>query len=79
MDDGVFSAGKSRPTGSNRHRVGGPRLQSGVDGIRAYFTECECGWVSEQCASAVLAEADGEQHRTMSARRTPRLDAPSAN
>lgn len=66
MEDGSVVAASS---GSQRaiHRVHGPRLEAGADGIRVYIVECQCGWRSEQCASSVLAEADGEQHLTLAA------------
>jgi hypothetical protein len=67
MDDGSVAGGSSTSAGKDFHRVsGGPRLQAGVDGIRFYTVACDCGWESEPCRSAVLAEADGEQHLTLS-------------
>ncbi len=67
MDDGSVTARSLTSNGKTRHRMsGGPRLQAGADGIRFYTIECECGWESEACTSAVLAEAVGEQHLTFS-------------
>lgn len=48
------------------HRLdNGARLQMGPQGERLYTVVCSCGWVSEVSGTAVLAEADGEQHLTM--------------
>jgi len=50
---------------ATKHRVdGGARLQLGPDGERYYSVSCSCGWLSEMCGTAVLAEAHGEQHAT---------------
>ncbi|HEX3425814.1 MAG TPA: hypothetical protein VHT30_06760 [Acidimicrobiales bacterium] len=47
------------------HRVdAGARMQVDVDGAR-YWIRCSCGWTSEPSVTAVLAEAAGEQHRTL--------------
>jgi hypothetical protein len=47
------------------HRLdNGARLQMGPQGERLYTITCSCGWVSEACGTAVLADADGEQHVT---------------
>jgi len=44
----------------------------GPRGERLYTVVCSCGWVSEISGTAVLAEADGEQHLTMARRRRDR-------
>ena len=60
----VVRSRRSRSTGG--HRVdAGARLQLGSQGQRLYSVTCSCGWVSEACGTAVLAEADGEQHVTL--------------
>jgi len=47
------------------HRVdAGARMQVDADGAR-YWVRCSCGWTSEPSLTAVLAEAAGEQHRTL--------------
>jgi len=47
------------------HKVdAGPRMQVDAQGTR-YWVECSCGWTSEPSVTAVLAEAAGEQHRTL--------------
>ncbi len=55
------------------HRVDtGARMQVDAEGAR-YWVCCSCGWTSEPSLTAVLAEAAGEQHRTLvRARREPR-------
>ena len=59
------SNGLGRPA-PTKHRVDlGARLQLGPAGQRLYSVRCTCGWVSETCGTAVLAEADGEQHLTL--------------
>ena len=51
------------------HRVdSGARMQVDADGAR-YWVRCSCGWTSEPSLTAVLAEAAGEQHRTLAATR----------
>jgi hypothetical protein len=57
-----------------QHRLeAGARLQLGPEGERRYSVACSCGWQSEVCGTAVLAEADGEQHLTLvQARRVTR-------
>jgi hypothetical protein len=55
------------------HRLdSGARLQVGPHGQRLYTVVCSCGWVSEASGTAVLAEADGEQHLTMALSRRDR-------
>jgi hypothetical protein len=39
-------------------------MQVDSDGAR-YLVRCSCGWSSEPSLTAVLAEAAGEQHRTL--------------
>lgn len=47
-------------------------MQVDADGAR-YWVRCSCGWTSEPSLTAVLAEAAGEQHRTLvNARRSAR-------
>jgi hypothetical protein len=47
------------------HKVdAGPRMQVDAEGTR-YSVRCSCGWSSEPSLTAVLAEAAGEQHRTL--------------
>ena len=47
------------------HRVdAGARMQVDAEGAR-YWVRCSCGWTSEPSLTAVLAEAAGEQHRTL--------------
>ncbi|MGI8983945.1 MAG: hypothetical protein ACR2HM_05360 [Acidimicrobiales bacterium] len=47
------------------HRVdAGARMQVDADGAR-YWVRCSCGWTSGPSVTAVLAEAAGEQHRTL--------------
>ncbi len=47
------------------HRVDtGARMQVDAEGAR-YWVRCSCGWTSEPSHTAVLAEAAGEQHRTL--------------
>ena len=49
----------------DEHRVDtGARMQVDADGAR-YWVRCSCGWTSEPSFTAVLAEAAGEQHRTL--------------
>jgi hypothetical protein len=49
----------------DEHRVdAGARMQVDLDGAR-YWVRCSCGWSSEPSLTAVLAEAAGEQHRTL--------------
>jgi hypothetical protein len=43
-------------------------MQVDADGAR-YWVRCSCGWTSEPSLTAVLAEAAGEQHRTLAATR----------
>jgi hypothetical protein len=51
------------------HRVdAGARMQVDAEGAR-YWVRCSCGWTSEPSLTAVLAEAAGEQHRTLAATR----------
>ena len=51
------------------HRVdSGARMQVDAEGAR-YWVRCSCGWTSEPSLTAVLAEAAGEQHRTLAATR----------
>jgi hypothetical protein len=59
------------------HRLdNGAGLQMGPQGERRYTITCSCGWVSEACGTAVLAEADGEQHVTFAlTRRTTGREA----
>ncbi len=53
-----------------KHSVAsGVSLQMGSDGERWYSSSCACGWSSELCRTAVLAEALAEQHVTLTARR----------
>ena len=53
----------------NDHRVdSGARMQVDAEGAR-YWVRCSCGWTSEPSLTAVLAEAAGEQHRTLAATR----------
>ena len=48
------------------HRVDtGARMQVDAEGAR-YSVRCSCGWMSEPSLTAVLAEAAGEQHHTLS-------------
>lgn len=58
------------------HRINaGARLHLGTQGQRLYSVTCSCGWTSESCSTAVLAEADGEQHLTLAqVRRARRTD-----
>ncbi len=42
----------------------GARMQVDAEGAR-YWVRCSCGWTSEPSLTAVLAEAAGEQHRTL--------------
>jgi hypothetical protein len=54
------------------HRVDpGARMQVDADGAR-YWVRCSCGWSSEPSFTAVLAEAAGEQHRTLARARRHR-------
>lgn len=46
----------------------GARMQVDADGAR-YWVHCTCGWTSGPSITAVLAEAVGEQHRTLTATR----------
>ncbi len=47
------------------HRVdAGARMEVDAGGAR-YWVRCSCGWTSEPALTAVLAEAAGEQHRTL--------------
>jgi len=39
-------------------------MEVGAEGTR-YWVRCSCGWTSEPSLTAVLAEAAGEQHRTL--------------
>jgi len=39
-------------------------MQVDADGAR-YSVRCSCGWSCEPSMTAVLAEAAGEQHRTL--------------
>lgn len=39
-------------------------MQVDADGAR-YWVRCSCGWTSDPCLTAVLAEAAGEQHHTL--------------
>jgi hypothetical protein len=39
-------------------------MQVDAEGAR-YWVRCSCGWTSGSCLTAVLAEAAGEQHRTL--------------
>lgn len=39
-------------------------MEVDANGAR-YWVRCSCGWSSEGCMTAVLAEAAGEQHRTL--------------
>jgi len=39
-------------------------MQVDAEGAR-YSVRCSCGWSSEPSMTAVLAEAAGEQHRTL--------------
>ncbi|HEX3394885.1 MAG TPA: hypothetical protein VHS52_10180 [Acidimicrobiales bacterium] len=49
----------------DEHRVdAGARMEVDVDGAR-YWVRCSCGWSSAPSLTAVLAEAAGEQHRTL--------------
>lgn len=65
-----------RATAKVAHRVSsGASLHLGPNGERHYTVSCSCGWVSETCGTAVLAEADGEQHLTLARkRRAPRTE-----
>ena len=49
----------------------GARMQVDADGAR-YWVCCSCGWASEPSLTAVLAEAAGEQHRTLARTRRSR-------
>jgi hypothetical protein len=40
-------------------------MQVDAEGAR-YWVRCSCGWSSDPSLTAVLAEAAGEQHRTLS-------------
>ena len=54
------------------HRVdAGARMQVDAEGAR-YWVRCSCGWTSEPSMTAVLAEAAGEQHRTLARARRHR-------
>jgi hypothetical protein len=44
-------------------------MQVDAEGAR-YWVRCSCGWTSEPSLTAVLAEAAGEQHRTLSKTRS---------
>ena len=57
----------------DEHRVDtGARMEFDAEGAR-YWVRCSCGWTSEAAHTAVLAEAAGEQHRTLArARRSQR-------
>ena len=44
-------------------------MQVDAEGAR-YWVCCSCGWTSEPSLTAVLAEAAGEQHRTLSKTRS---------
>jgi hypothetical protein len=58
---------------ATEHRVGpGAGLEIGSDGQRWYSSGCSCGWATEPCRTAVLADALAEQHVTLATRR-PRL------
>lgn len=49
-------------------------MEVGADGAR-YWVRCSCGWTSEPSVTGVLAEAAGEQHRTLArVRGRPRAD-----
>jgi hypothetical protein len=49
----------------DEHRVdAGARMQVDAEGAR-YWVRCSCGWTSDPSFTAVLAEAAGEQHRTL--------------
>lgn len=59
------------------HTVGGPCL-SVSDTTRWFFVRCRCGWQSEGFATAVLAEAAGEQHALLGRKRqSPRRRTPA--
>jgi hypothetical protein len=46
--------------GTHRIRGGTGFSDNGIR--RGYWVRCSCGWESDLCATAVLAEAGGEQH-----------------
>jgi len=52
------------------HKVAGPRMQVDAEGTR-YWVQCSCGWTSDPSMTGVLAEAAGEQHRTLVRVRRP--------
>ena len=43
-------------------------MEVDAEGAR-YWVRCSCGWTSTPSLTAVLAEAAGEQHRTLVAAR----------
>ena len=67
----IVSVGNVRE--DEEHRVdSGARMQVDAEGAR-YWVRCSCGWTSNPSLTAVLAEAAGEQHRTLvQARRSRR-------
>ncbi len=55
-----------------KHSIdGGPRLRVDDEG-RGYWSRCTCGWESELCATAALADAVVEQHVLFARRRSRR-------
>jgi hypothetical protein len=71
---GTWMGGRNYGVGDHaarpRHRIlGGASLQVDAEGFRWYSISCSCGWQSEACNSAALADAAGEQHLTLSSRR----------
>lgn len=45
-------------------------MQVDAEGTR-YWVQCSCGWTSDPSMTGVLAEAAGEQHRTLVRVRRP--------
>lgn len=72
----IARIGKASPVNGTRlsddHSLrGGARMRYDESGSR-FFVSCRCGWESEPCLTAVLADAAGEQHlqlQAMAARR----------
>jgi hypothetical protein len=56
--------------GEHHNVDGGARLRVDDEG-RGYWSRCTCGWESELCATAALAEAVAEQHVLFARRRPP--------
>lgn len=69
------SAARDGSVSVQHHVKTGAALHLDLEGERRYTVSCSCGWESETCGTAVLAEADGEQHLTLvGIRRIPRAD-----